>query len=140
MLFRSVNDERLGERICACYQGGATLTLSELRTFLRQKGVSDYKLPDQLLHVANWPLTAVGKIDKRRLATLAQQTRKNAQPSRSISLHNPPLDVVYHLLREESENHIAYEQQGCWEVGIGIKAQIRIFPHYAELTLTDGQR
>lgn len=135
-----VSDERLGERICACYQGEATLMLSELRTFLQQKGLSDYKLPDQLLHVISWPLTAVGKIDKRRLATLAQQARENAQLSRQISLHNLPLDVLYHLLQDESENYIAYEQKGCWEVGIGVKAQIRIFTHYAELTLPDGQK
>lgn len=135
-----VSDERLGERICACYQGEATLKLGELRTFLLQKGLSNYKLPDQLLHIASWPLTAVGKIDKRRLATLAQQAQEKAHSSRAISLRHPPLDVLYHLMQEEHESHIAYERQGCWHVGIGIKAQIRLFTDYAELISSDGQR
>ena len=135
-----VSDERLGERICACYQGEATLTLSELRTFLQQKGLGAYKLPDQLLHTARWPLTAVGKIDKRRLATLAQQASRDTQPGRPVPLHNPPSDVLYHLLKNESENYIAYEQQGRWEVGIGTRAQIRLFTDHAELMLPDGQR
>lgn len=74
-----VKDDRLGERICACVQQQAPLTLLELRQFLQHSQVSNHKLPEQLVRVNAWPLTAVGKIDKRQLATLAQHARGAAE-------------------------------------------------------------
>ena len=63
-------DERLGERACACVvpQDGHTLTLDDLRTFLRdEKRVAAYKLPERLLLVAALPRNPLGKVLKREL-------------------------------------------------------------------------
>jgi non-ribosomal peptide synthetase component E (peptide arylation enzyme) len=38
--------------------------LTGLRTYLRDRGLAAYKLPDQLEVVADLPLTAVGKVAK----------------------------------------------------------------------------
>ena len=40
---------------------------SALRRYLREQGVAEYKLPDRFQFLDQLPLTAVGKIDKRRL-------------------------------------------------------------------------
>ncbi|WP_294495891.1 AMP-binding protein [uncultured Ruminobacter sp.] len=64
-----VKDEVLGERICA-FAIGEEMNLSEVRDYLRAKGLALFKLPDQLVFIDSWPLTAVGKIDKKRLAAM----------------------------------------------------------------------
>jgi 2,3-dihydroxybenzoate-AMP ligase len=38
-----------------------------LRRYLLEAGIADYKLPDRFRFIDEMPLTAVGKIDKRRL-------------------------------------------------------------------------
>ncbi|MDQ0457773.1 (2,3-dihydroxybenzoyl)adenylate synthase [Rhizobium paknamense] len=48
-------------------------SLRELKDFLRQRGVATYKLPDRLRIVDDIPLTRFGKIDRKRLALLADE-------------------------------------------------------------------
>lgn len=130
-----VTDARLGERICACIKGESAMTLADLRGYLLSRGLSAQKLPDQLLKVPRWPLTAVGKIDKRRLA----QQAEGAAKAQTLPLTAPPLEVMCNLLAEEEEAcHIAYEQQGRWRVGIGSVAEVRVYPGRAELSLAKG--
>lgn len=64
-------DELLGERVCAWVipKGGAPV-LEELRTFLREKGLADYKLPDRLELAKAFPHTKVGKVNKAELREL----------------------------------------------------------------------
>jgi 2,3-dihydroxybenzoate-AMP ligase len=47
---------------------GKTPTTRELAAFLKGRGLADHKAPDQVVAVADMPLTAVGKIDKKALA------------------------------------------------------------------------
>lgn len=129
-----VKDERLGERICVCLLGEITLTLADLRSYLIQQGLSEHKLPDQLLTVKHWPLTAVGKIDKRQLSELARPTTTGNNFTHTFSLQSTPLDVTYHLLESEADCHIAYEREGNWDIGIGNQAQIALFAEHSELT------
>ncbi|MBN3728925.1 (2,3-dihydroxybenzoyl)adenylate synthase, partial [Burkholderia sp. Ac-20379] len=65
-------DPVLGERSCAFVlaPSGAP-NLRELHAFLRERGLARHKLPDQLDVAAAWPLTKIGKIDRRRLAEQA---------------------------------------------------------------------
>jgi 2,3-dihydroxybenzoate-AMP ligase len=62
----------LGERTCAVVVGRdtETPTLETIRAHLSARGLAAFKLPDQLVLVDRLPLTAVGKIDKTRLATI----------------------------------------------------------------------
>lgn len=74
----AVQDDHLGEKSCAflVLRDDATkLSPPALRRHLLEAGVAEYKLPDRFRFVPDLPLTAVGKIDKRRLrSTLASQT------------------------------------------------------------------
>lgn len=65
-------DDRLGEIgvLFAVPQPGATLDLTDLRTFVKER-LADYKAPDALLIVDQLPVTSIGKIDKKPLQPLA---------------------------------------------------------------------
>ena len=69
-----VPDETLGNRICAFLvtDDEAGIDLQEIHRFLREIGVAAYKMPDQIERVETWPLTSVGKIDKKALERMAQ--------------------------------------------------------------------
>ena len=70
-----VPDETLGNRICAFLvtDDEAGIDLQEIHRFLREIGVAAYKMPDQIEWVETWPLTSVGKIDKKALERMAQE-------------------------------------------------------------------
>ncbi|MDR6236203.1 (2,3-dihydroxybenzoyl)adenylate synthase [Pseudomonas oryzihabitans] len=64
----AIADELMGEKSCACLVvSDPVLKPVALRRYLREQGVADYKLPDRFQFLDQLPLTAVGKIDKRRL-------------------------------------------------------------------------
>jgi non-ribosomal peptide synthetase component E (peptide arylation enzyme) len=63
-----LSDADRGEQICAVVipAGGADApTSAQLRAFLIERGVAAFKLPDRVAVVTEFPLTAIGKIDKR---------------------------------------------------------------------------
>ncbi len=64
-----VPDELLGNSVCACVicRDPETITEKEVRPYLKQQGVSDYKIPDNVLVFETFPLTAVNKVDKQKL-------------------------------------------------------------------------
>ncbi|MGR5144962.1 (2,3-dihydroxybenzoyl)adenylate synthase [Photobacterium alginatilyticum] len=67
-----VPDERLGERSCAfVISDNPACNLQQVQQFLTQHGLPRYKQPDQLEHIAMWPLTTVGKVNKQALNQLA---------------------------------------------------------------------
>lgn len=67
-------DEALGEKICAVvvmsheHPRGERLQLAQVRSFLTERGLAAFKLPDVLRVVPSIPVTAVGKIDKAAVA------------------------------------------------------------------------
>ena len=66
----SVPDAHLGEKSCAFLvlrDGAGRLSPPALRRHLLDLGVAEYKLPDRIRFTDALPLTAVGKIAKRRL-------------------------------------------------------------------------
>ncbi|MFD5654243.1 MULTISPECIES: (2,3-dihydroxybenzoyl)adenylate synthase [unclassified Streptomyces] len=64
-----VPDPVLGEAICACVMpDGDPPGMPELRRMLRERGVADFKLPDLLEIYDAFPLTGLGKVDKKALA------------------------------------------------------------------------
>nr|WP_118984904.1 salicylate synthase [Photorhabdus sp. CRCIA-P01] len=120
----SVPDELLGERICACLpKNGSRPETMQIESFLQQKGVQRHKIPDQWLFVPHWPLTTVGKIDKRRLVQMAQA--EHGRPMRqyheqTVVITNTPLDLITHLLSDdEAQPYMLYEVKGEWSLGIG---------------------
>ncbi|MFA0839372.1 (2,3-dihydroxybenzoyl)adenylate synthase [Streptomyces rochei] len=64
-----VPDERWGERSVAFVVcPGAAPGAREIAAHLRECGLAGYKAPDEVVPVADLPLTAVGKVDKAALA------------------------------------------------------------------------
>lgn len=68
----AVPDLVLGEKTCAVIiPDGTAPRLPALRKLLRERGLADYKLPDKVEIVESFPLTGLGKVDKKSLvATL----------------------------------------------------------------------
>lgn len=60
----SMEDELLGEKSCAYLVVKEPLRAVQVRRFLREQGVAEFKLPDRVECVASLPLTPVGKVDK----------------------------------------------------------------------------
>ena len=68
--FVAMPDRILGEKGCAFVKtkGGQTLTLEELGRFLKdERNITVFKLPERLELVDSFPMTEVGKIDKKAL-------------------------------------------------------------------------
>lgn len=66
----AVPDERLGEKSCAfgvCRSSVSAPTLPQLVKYLEGKGVAKYKLPEYLVVLPEFPMTASGKIQKFQL-------------------------------------------------------------------------
>lgn len=63
-----VPDEILGEKICVCIlEKDKNLMFSEIIQTLKETGIAEFKIPDCMKIIDNWPLTATGKIDRKRL-------------------------------------------------------------------------
>lgn len=62
-------DPIFGEKACAFIKarGGEVVTLEELIAFLKGKGIASFKLPERLEIIKEFPLTSIGKIDKKIL-------------------------------------------------------------------------
>lgn len=81
----AVADEFLGERTCAVVLTGAQRpTVPELKKFVRSRGVAEYKVPDRVEFVAEFPTTGVGKISRRELRrALADRIRHEDEARRN---------------------------------------------------------
>ncbi len=67
----SMPDDYLGERTCAfVIARGQAPTVSELKTFLRERGIAVYKIPDRIEFIESFPQTGVGKVSKRNYVRL----------------------------------------------------------------------
>jgi 2,3-dihydroxybenzoate-AMP ligase len=76
----SMPDEFLGERSCAfIIPRDASLKATELRAFLRERGVAAFKIPDRIEFVDSFPKTPVGKINKRELRKMIAEKLQASQ-------------------------------------------------------------
>lgn len=64
----SIPDEFLGERSCAfVIARGETPRAIELKAWIRGRGLAAFKVPDQIVFVASFQTTAVGKVSRKEL-------------------------------------------------------------------------
>lgn len=69
-----IPDTILGERSCAFLRmAKGNVKPEELREHLSKKGVAQYKVPDQMILLDEFPHTATGKINKRMLLVLEME-------------------------------------------------------------------
>jgi len=67
-------DEFLGERTCAfIIPHESSLTLAEVKVFLRERGLASYKIPDRVEFIDTFPKTKVGKVSKKTLREIIIQ-------------------------------------------------------------------
>jgi acyl-CoA synthetase len=79
-----VADERLGERVCLAVipRTNAKTAPLELLQHLNDQGLSKYDMPEFFLELDQFPLTASGKVLKRRLVEMVAQGLLKPQPVR----------------------------------------------------------
>lgn len=79
-----VADLRLGEKVCLAIVSNNPVTIpsAELLTHLDRMGLSKYEMPEYFIQLDSFPLTASGKILKRRLVDDAAKGRIKPQPVR----------------------------------------------------------
>jgi acyl-CoA synthetase len=77
-----VPDDRLGERVCIAVSG--TIAPLELLEHLLREGLSKYDMPEYFVRVAEFPLTASGKILKRELVLQVRRGELQPQPVREF--------------------------------------------------------
>jgi len=72
----SMPDPFLGERSCAFVicADAASVTPAELKAFMRQRGIADFKVPDEVVFVESFETTAAGKTSRRDLRARLRQT------------------------------------------------------------------
>jgi 2,3-dihydroxybenzoate-AMP ligase len=65
----AVPDPDLGERMCACIilRDGKSLAFDELKSFLVDKEIAKYKLPERMEIMNDFPLSTFGKVSKKDL-------------------------------------------------------------------------
>lgn len=132
-----VPDDLLGERICVFIKPeGQAIDPLRFKATLRESGLSDYKVPDQIETIDEWPLTAARKIDKRRLVVIATQRSSGAAkivPSRyqqeTMATDTSPFELavkVVGVIRHESSHYVLYEHHGEWTLGLGSAMEITV--------------
>ena len=75
---------RLGEQCCACIipEEGAELSLEMICAALKKNGMASYKLPERLELFEEFPMTASGKVQRRKLVTtLTEKDASNIAPA-----------------------------------------------------------
>jgi len=65
-------DAVLGERMCACavLKRGCNLTLNELVSFLKEREIAKFKLPERLEILSDFPVSTFGKVSKKALGEM----------------------------------------------------------------------
>jgi 2,3-dihydroxybenzoate-AMP ligase len=80
-----VPDHQLGERMCACVllRNGSSLNLEELKHFLLGKEIAKFKLPERLEILQDFPLSAFGKVSKKKLVEWVSRIMTGEQQTQS---------------------------------------------------------
>lgn len=132
-----VPDDLLGERICVFIKPeGQAIDPIRIKAALRESGLSDYKVPDQIESIAEWPLTAARKIDKRRLVVIANQGASGKTEDallryqqETMAANTSPLELavkVLEVIRHEVSHYVLYEHHGEWTLGLESAMEISV--------------
>ena len=82
-----VKDDRLGERVCLAViaHGASDLNPDDLLKHLDGRGLSKYDMPEYFIQLDSFPLTASGKVLKRKLVEMAAEGELKPAPVRFVS-------------------------------------------------------
>ncbi len=138
-------DKDLGQRSCAyLLTENKKLTLSQMHDFLKERGVAQYKRPDQIEFVTSWPLTSVGKVDKNELQRRALELNEQAKNNRKSYLEEQINfeGEAYWTAAKIAEsgifsNYLLYENKDEVSLGLGIYALLSVDTDYTTLKIND---
>jgi len=70
-----VHDANLGEKMCACVilKPGRQLDLPSLVSFLKQREIAKFKLPESMMVMDEFPVSTFGKVSKKALTEMAEK-------------------------------------------------------------------
>jgi 2,3-dihydroxybenzoate-AMP ligase len=70
-----VHDANLGEKMCACVilKPGRQLDLASLVSFLKEREIAKFKLPESLMVLREFPVSTFGKVSKKALSEMAEK-------------------------------------------------------------------
>ena len=72
-----VPDAELGHKSVAFIMSDKELNRQDIAAFFVETGVAAYKIPDAVYNIDVWPVTSVGKIDKKQLLKMALEMEGN---------------------------------------------------------------
>ena len=74
----AVPDPNLGEKMCACLvlKPGREIDLPGLVSFLKEKEIAKFKLPERLLVCDDFPVSTFGKVSKKALSEIAANANR----------------------------------------------------------------
>ncbi len=133
-----VPDEGLGERSCAFIIEHKSVSLQNIQQYFNSKGIPRYKWPDQLEKLESWPLTAVGKIDKKRLLNLAvtQPLPIARYAEHRIKVEANSLELALQVIESGlTDEYAIYEHNEEWSIGMGRYATITADSQQAQLCI-----
>ncbi len=83
----AVQDDRLGERVCLAViaDGASDMDPDDVLRHLNGRGLSKYHMPEYFIQMASFPLTASGKVLKRRLVEMVAEGELKPTPVRWVS-------------------------------------------------------
>ena len=89
-------DAWLGERSCAfIIRRDPALRAAAVKAFLQQRGMAQFKIPDRIEFIAQFPQTAVGKVNKQLLREqISQQLAANAAPMPQVTQTTPAIQTT----------------------------------------------
>jgi 2,3-dihydroxybenzoate-AMP ligase len=82
-----VPDPNMGERMCACIllRDGAGLSFEELKKFLMGEEIAEFKLPERMEILQDFPLSTFGKVSKKKLVEMisAKMKAEHQEPGKT---------------------------------------------------------
>ncbi|HET8841977.1 MAG TPA: amino acid adenylation domain-containing protein, partial [Ktedonobacteraceae bacterium] len=97
-------------------QAGAQLTATALRGWLKEN-VPDYMIPGQMVFVQEFPHTANGKVDRRRLGSLPWPTESVGQTQEGRQLETPLQELVAQTWKQVLQIEQVRAQDQFFEIG-----------------------
>ncbi|WP_066934967.1 type I polyketide synthase [Streptomyces sp. NBRC 110611] len=95
-------DDRLGEYPCLVVTDRAdrTIGLTEVTAYLRRLGLADHKIPLELVHLRELPVSPAGKLDRRALQRLLGGLSEVSVPARLGALPPYTVEEALELVRD----------------------------------------
>ena len=124
-----VKDETFGERSCAfIISENRDLKLSHIHEFFKTLGIARYKMPDQLEFIDFWPLTSIGKVDKRKLSKIVDDKEEKQFGEYfefALEFDADPIFTACQIIETDFyDEYLFYENKNDLSLGMGVDSML----------------